>query len=235
MLYRQAVGPIAGSVSPNENDPSIRTLRQHLRKRTHETVIPSIRLQIARDEGNQLVLRADHMRTDRDVPRKYAGIWRAELQIDPLAQKADLLMRPTRISAPLKEGRCLPVLVQVQRKKINGVLDSDIGKKILPRWKFRIEIDVISVGMIEKLEIPKDRRVRIDVDNIEQLTPAVMPDDDIRGVAEPLQRLSGTGDSLGTAQTHLELSQGGMGLGRNAPFLTIKNTPYARQRPFIGL
>ncbi len=187
--------------------PRLQQVGQH----AHHHVEAAIRLQVARDVGDQPVLRSDGEAVHRQRPRPRLRIRGADVQVHPLLQQVDLRLRPVRIERLLPLGRRLPVLVQRQRQEVDRVHGADARILVGGQREFRVEADILAGHPVVELEIAEQRHVRPDIDQVQQLAPAVMADDHVRAEAQALQVARHPGDVLGPHHRQVQVADMRMG------------------------
>ena len=150
---------IADAIAAHQHHADILARAQQMRHRAHHQMEAAIRLQVARDIGDQLLARPDRGAADRQVAAPHLRVRLAHVEVHALRQQRDPRVRPVRIGRELPFGRRLGMRAEIERQQVDRVLRPDAREVGGVRREFRIEADIDASVRVVELEIAEQRRV----------------------------------------------------------------------------
>ena len=128
-----------------------------------------------------------------------------DLGVDPLMDHADAVAILQRILVALPYRRGVAPIRGIQAQHIGRVSHPDAQHVFHGGRKLRVEIEIRTLGAIEKLEIPKQGNAGPNVFDEKKFAPSGMTDDDVRGEPFALQSFAQPGDSKAAQDPAVEI------------------------------
>src|SRR4051812_23270038 len=94
-----------------------------------------------------------------------------------------------RVLGALPFGRALAPIDGIEPQKVDRIAGAQPDGRVRFRREFAVQIDISPAGPIEELEIAEQRDLRPDILDVENFSPAVVPDYNVRNkpvAVEPL-------------------------------------------------
>ena len=134
--------------------------------------------------------------------------------VDPFVDDADLAPIAFGIKVALEFGRGLAPIGRFESQQVDRVARAGTQPVGLARRELGVEIEVAVGGPVEELEIAEQRDVGPTILDVENLAPAVVPDDEVRGEALAFEAGANLGDGDAVLDSGFELAHERMGAGR---------------------
>jgi hypothetical protein len=226
--------PVADLIAPHDYRLSLGPSGEDRRETAHETPESTVRFEIARHVGDDLIVRGEL--TIRVGQRKLdSRIGFHDSRVDPLVDDPQHRVVPLGIERLLPARGALPEVCSLETQEIADVLGPKSRSGVELLGNARLEFDIGAFRPVEKLEIADERDFRVDIFQVPDLAPAVVAEHDVGYEAGLLERQSGAGDLLAVQHSRLGIPQVVMRLRGRFALRRIHDLLDARQRAVVAL
>src|SRR5215472_888884 len=179
---------IADAIASEVQYLRFRPAFQQSRQRAHEDVEAAIGFEVAGAVSDDLVRPRQTAAPAQPQARRTVRLHHCG--VDPLMHDRDTVAMRLRILRALPLRRALAAIVRVETEEIQRIAGAQPHRGVPVGWEFAVEIDVRTSQSVEEFEIAEQWDTRPDVLDVEDLAPAVVPDDEVRHKAVARQPLA---------------------------------------------
>lgn len=225
---------IAHLIAADNDHLSLGTSGEDGRKAAHEALEPPVRLEIASDICDDLIIVGQLTTTIRQT-QLGGGIGLHDPRVDSLMDDAQHRVVTLWIEGLLPARGALAEVGCLETEKVAYVLGAKSRSGVELLGNPGLEFYICAFSPIEELEVSDEGNPGIDVLQVPDFTPPVVAEHDVGDEASLLERQGGAGDFLTIQDSGFSFPQVMVRFLGDSPLRCIHDLPDRRQRPFSSL